>query len=177
MQVNIPSQTVTSARANSQRHWLSAITTGLSAGLIAGVIVLIPVLILQTVRGVAVVPEMQLAASSLMGMAAYAGTTGLMLGIVLHFFVSIVPAVAYAIVAWKVPTINRWAWIGGPALGIIVFFFMGLVVLPFSAFTTPASVSPMPFLPALLIHMFALGLPIALIIRRTGPTLPISRRP
>jgi uncharacterized membrane protein YagU involved in acid resistance len=136
----------------------------------AGIIVLVPVLILQVARGVGIVPEMQLAASSLMGMAAYAGATGLILGILLHFFVSIVPAVAYGLVAWRLPAVNRWAWIGGPVLGLIVFFFMGFVVLPLSAFATPASVTPMPFLPALLIHMFGLGLPIALIVQRAHGT-------
>jgi hypothetical protein len=143
-----------------------AATKGLAAGVAAGFIVLVPVLILQLARGVGIVPEMQLAASSLMGMAAYAGAPGLLLGTLLHFFVSIVPAVAYGLVAWRLPAVNRLAWIAGPVLGIIVFFFMGLLVLPHSAFTTPASVTPMPYLPALLIHMFGLGLPIALIIRR-----------
>ncbi|WP_368517010.1 hypothetical protein [Rhizobium sp.] len=143
-----------------------AVKIGLSAGLTAGVIVLVPVLILQLARGIGIVPEMQLAASSLTGMAAYAGATGFVLGTLLHFFVSIVPAVAYALVVWQVPVVDRWAWIGGPVLGIILFFFMGFVVLPLSAFTTPASVTPMPFVPALLIHMFGLGLPISLIIQR-----------
>ncbi|WP_411906651.1 hypothetical protein [Rhizobium mayense] len=143
-----------------------AVKVGLSAGLTAGVIVLVPVLILQLARGVGIVPEMQLAASSLMGMAAYAGATGFVLRTLLHFFVSVVPAVGYALVVWQVPVVNRWAWIGGLVLGIILFFFMGFVVLPLSVFTTPASVTPMPFVPALLIHMFGLGLPISLIIQR-----------
>jgi len=124
------------------------------------------VLILQAARGVGVVPEMQLAASSLMGISAYAGTAGLILGILLHFFVAIVPAVAYALVVSRVPALNRWPWVGDPLLGIIVFFFMGFIVLPHSAFTTPVSVTPMPFAPAILIHMFGFGRPIALVIQR-----------
>jgi hypothetical protein len=142
------------------------LTKGLTAGVAAGLIVLVPVLILQLARGIGVVPEMQLAASSLMGMAAYAGAAGLILGTLLHFFVSIVPALTYGLLASRLPVVNRLAWISGPVLGLIVFFFMGVVVLPHCAFTTPASVSPMPYVPALLIHMFALGLPISLIIRR-----------
>jgi len=156
----------TSSTMRLEHNLSRAVKIGLSAGLTAGVIVLVPVLILQLARGVGIVPEMQLAASSLMGMAAYAGATGFVLGTLLHFFVSIVPAVAYALVVWQVPVVDRWAWIGGPVLGIILFFFMGFVVLPLSAFTTPASVTPMPFVPALLIHMFGLGLPISLIIQR-----------
>jgi hypothetical protein len=150
----------------SQDELSLALTRGLAAGAATGLIVLVPVLILQLARGIGVVPEMQLAASSLMGMAAYAGATGLILGTLLHFFVSIVPALAYSLVASRLPVVHRLAWIAGPVLGLIVFFFMGMVVLPHSAFATPASVSPMPYVPALLIHMFALGLPIALIVRR-----------
>ncbi|WP_419730429.1 hypothetical protein [Lichenicola sp.] len=149
------------------RHgWVQAVTAGLIAGIATGFIVLVPVLVLQEARGIGVVPEMQLAAASLMGLAAYAGMTGLILGTVLHFFVSIVTAVAYALVAWRVPLVRRWAWIDGPILGLIVFFFMGLVVLPHTAFATPASVSPIPFVGGLLIHMFGFGLPIALIVQR-----------
>ncbi|GEN61466.1 hypothetical protein [Acetobacter nitrogenifigens] len=145
---------------------LRTVIFGCNAGLAAGAIVLVPVLILQLVRGVGVVPEMQLAASSLLGMSAYAGATGFILGTFLHFFVSVVPSVAYALVVRKLPSVNRWAWISGPILGVIVFFIMGLLVLPLTAFTTPVSVTPMPFVPALLIHMFGLGLPISLLIQR-----------
>ncbi len=158
-------RTTTERPGSSSHRFGRAIVAGVVAGLASGIIVLIPVLILQSARGVGVVPAMQLAASSVMGMAAYAGAIGLFVGTLLHFFVSVVPAVAYALIAWLFPVVNRLPWIGGPVLGLIVFFFMGLVVLPLSIFTTPASISPMPFVPALLIHMFGLGLPIALIIR------------
>ena len=154
-------------RLTSPRTELShALTIGMTAGIAAGFVVLIPVLILQLVRGVGIIPEMQLAASSLMGMVAYAGAAGLIVGTLLHFFVSIIPAIAYGLLAWRFPSVNRLAWIAGPVLGLIVFFFMGFIVLPLSAFTTPASVTPMPFLPALVIHMLGLGLPIALIVQR-----------
>jgi hypothetical protein len=69
----------------------------------------------------------------------------------------------------RLPELNRWAWLGGPLLGLAVFLVMGFIVLPRTAFITPPSVSPMPPAPALLIHMFGLGLPISLIIRRVGP--------
>jgi hypothetical protein len=157
---------VTTQPANPRIGLSHTLTLGATAGIATGVIVLVPVLVLQLARGVGIIPEMQLAASSLMGMAAYAGAAGLILGTLLHFFVSIVPAIAYGLVAWRYPAVNRLAWIAGPMLGLIVFFFMGFIVLPLSAFSTPASVTPMPFIPAVLIHMFGLGLPIALIVRR-----------
>jgi uncharacterized membrane protein YagU involved in acid resistance len=142
---------------------------GIWAGLVSGGVVLAPVLTLQLSRGVGVVPEMQLAASSVIGISAYEGTVGFVLGTLLHFFVSIVPAITYALIIRCLPALNRWAWVGGPVLGLLVFLVMGFIVLPRTAFITPPSVTPMPPLPALLIHMFGLGLPISLVIRTVGP--------
>lgn len=146
--------------------WRQPIRWGCIAGLAAGSIGMIPVWLLQSSRGVGIIPQMQLAASGVIGIAAYDGLGGVLLGIVMHFFVSIVPAIAYAFVAWRLPRIGRLAWVSGPFLGLVVFFFMGLVVLPLSAFTTPENMPAMPFVPALLIHMFAFGLPIALVVRK-----------
>ena len=144
-----------------------AVAIGVTAGAVAAVIVLVPVLILQALRGVGVILEFQLTASSRMGKAAYASTVGpLLLGIVLHVFVSVVSGVAFSLAAWRIPLLNRWAWISGPVLGIGVFFFMGLVVMPLSAIAPPSPTTAMPFLPGLLIHMFGFGLPIALYVRR-----------
>jgi len=160
--------------ASTQFGVSAVLARGVTAGIVTGFIVLVPVLILQLVRGVGVIPEMQLAASSLMGMAAYAGAGGLIVGTVMHFFVSIMPAIVYALIAARLPVVNRLAWIAGPVLGLVVFFFMGVVILPHTAFTTPAGVSPMPYVPALLIHMFGLGLPIALLVRRGFPRMGVT---
>jgi uncharacterized membrane protein YagU involved in acid resistance len=147
----------------------AAVRAGIWAGLISGVVVLAPVFTLQLSRGIGVVPEMQLAASSVIGLSAYDGAEGFVLGTLLHFFVSVVPAISYALIVRRLPELNRWAWLGGPLLGLAVFLVMGFIVLPRTAFITPPSVSPMPPASALLIHMFGLGLPISLIIRRVGP--------
>ncbi len=71
----------------------------------------------------------------MIGMAAYEEIGGLILGIVMHLFVSIVPALAYGLIAWRLSATNRLAWVSGPMLGVLVFFFMGLVVLPHSVIT------------------------------------------
>ena len=150
----------------ARASWHHAIRWGLIAGLVAGSLGMIPVWLLQSARGVGIVPQMQLAASGVIGMAAYDGLGGFFLGIVMHFLVSIIPAIAYAIVAWRVPLVDRLAWVSGPLMGLVLFLFMGLVVLPLSAFAMPETMSAMPFVPALLIHMFAFGLPIALVVKR-----------
>lgn len=146
----------------------AATRAGIWAGLISGVVVLDPVLTLQLSRGIGVIPEMQLAASSVIGISAYDGAVGLVLGTLLRFFVAIVPATTYALIVQRLPALNRWA-LGGPVLGVLVFLVMGFIVLPRTAFVTPPSVTPMPPVPALLIHMFGLGLPISLVIQTVGP--------
>ena len=78
-------------------NWLpDAVRAGLYAGVATGGLVLVPVLILQLARGVGVVAEMQLAASSVIGISAYDGALGFVLGTLLHFFVSIVPEIGRA---------------------------------------------------------------------------------
>lgn len=147
----------------------AATRAGIWAGLISGVVVLDPVLTLKLSRGIGVIPEMQLAASSVIGISAYDGAVGLVLGILLCFFVAIVPATTYALIDQRLPALNRWAYLGSPVLGLLVFLVMGFIVLPRTAFVTPPSVTPMPPVPALLIHMFGLGLPISLVIQTVGP--------
>jgi uncharacterized membrane protein YagU involved in acid resistance len=150
----------------TKASWRQALRWGVIAGLVAGSGGMIPVWLIQSSRGVGIIPQMQLAASGVIGMAAYDGLGGFFLGIAMHFFVSIVPAIAYAIVAWRLPLVDRLAWISGPLMGLVVFLFMGLVVLPLSAFAMPETMTAMPFVSALLIHMFAFGLPIALVVKR-----------
>jgi hypothetical protein len=65
----------------------------------------------------------------------------------------------------------RKPWISGPAFGIGLFFFMQHVVLPLSAVhKRTAPMSPMEFLDQLLSHAFLVGLPIALMARRSAQT-------
>ena len=143
----------------------NALRTGLIAGLVTGAAGLVPVLILQMARGVGVIPEMQLAASSVMGLAAYNGASGFFIGTALHFLVSVIPAIIYAFAIVRLPVLNRMPWLAGPAFGFGVFLVMGLIILPHSRFAVPAGVTPMPPLAALLVHLFLFGLPIALIVR------------
>lgn len=111
---------------------------------------------------------LQSVASGLLGRSAYAGglpTAALGLG--LHFFIAFVAAAVYFGASVKWPLLVRRAAPCGLVHGIAVFFFMRHVVLPLSAFQ-PGPFSWPLFVNGLLIHAFGVGLPIALVARRSA---------
>jgi hypothetical protein len=91
------------------------------------------------------------------------------LGFALQFFIAIGAATFYYGVALFVPALVRQPWIFGPAFGVGLFYFMQHVVLPLSA--VQKRTAPMPsieLLDQLLSHAFLVGLPIALMARRSA---------
>jgi len=108
-------------------------------------------------------------ASGLVGESARTGGALLAaLGLSLHLFISVAAAAVFYLASRKVSWLVRHAYVSGVAFGICVYFFMGYVVVPLSAFpyrqasAGAAAVS----VPVLLAHMFLFGLPIALSVRR-----------
>lgn len=83
------------------------------------------------------------------------------LGLFCHFFI----AVSAAAVSYAVAFLVERAGITGPLNGAALYYFMQLVVLPLSvARRFPFSVKLMLF--GGVIHIFCVGLPIALAVRR-----------
>ena len=108
-------------------------------------------------------------ASGVVGEAARTG--GVLLaafGLLLHLFISVAAATVFYLASRKVSWLLRHPYVSGVAFGICVYFVMGFVVVPLSAFpykqasAGAAAVS----VPVLLAHMFLFGLPIALCVRR-----------
>ncbi len=105
-------------------------------------------------------------ASGLLGKAAFEGglaTAGL--GLLCHFTVATGAATVFYGANRVFPVLARGAWVTGPLYGICVYFFMQLVVIPLSA------IGPRPFnwhatIVGNVIHVFCVGLPIALTVRR-----------
>jgi hypothetical protein len=99
------------------------------------------------------------------------GWLTVVLGIALHFSIAIGAAAVYYAASLLIPALYRFPWICGPAFGIGLFFFMQHVVLPFSAVhkrTVPMSLPEL--LDQLFSHAFFVGLPIALMARRSART-------
>jgi hypothetical protein len=109
-------------------------------------------------------------ASGLLGQRSFqGGWLTFVLGVALQFFIAIGAAVFYFAATFLIPMLWRKPWISGPAFGIGLFFFMQRVVLPLSAVhkrTAPMSLGEL--VDQLLSHAFLVGLPVALMARRSA---------
>ena len=146
----------------------SASKSILWGGLIAGALDLTGACVVSWVRaGLMPVRIFQSIASGLMGSAAYSGgAKTAALGVVLHFFIATTWTVIFYAASRKLRFLLEQPILWGLVYGVFVFAFMNFVVLPLSAFPqrTPPTLSSR--LINLLLIMFCIGLPIALIVRR-----------
>ena len=112
-------------------------------------------------------------ASGLIGPRAFQGgwATGA-LGTALHFGIAISAAAVYYAASRKLTFLTQRTILWGFLYGIAVYMFMSWIVLPLSAFpksNAPFSMSGLAI--SLLTHMFCVGLPIALAVRRADVAL------
>lgn len=139
------------------------------AGLVAGVLDLLYVVVYYgiTAKGVGPTQIFQGIAAGLLGSKAArdggAATAGLGLG--LHFVIAFGAAAVFYAASRRWKILLERPWITGPIYGVGVWLVMNLVVLPLSA--TPPKAFPSPtWIPVLIAHLFCVGLPIALLVRR-----------
>jgi hypothetical protein len=93
------------------------------------------------------------------------GLATALLGLLCHFFIAFSAAAVYVAVSRSVPLLLEHAFIFGPLYGVAFYFFMNRIVVPLSAATKyPFSVKMMVI--GVVIHIFCVGLPIALAARR-----------
>jgi hypothetical protein len=88
-----------------------------------------------------------------------------LLGLFCHFLIAFSAAAVYVAVSRSVPLLLEHAFTFGPLYGIVVYFFMNRVVVPLSA-ATKYPFSNKMMLIGVVIHIFCVGLPIALAARR-----------
>jgi hypothetical protein len=107
-------------------------------------------------------------ASGVLGKAAYHGGTGAAaLGALLHVAIALVMAAVYVAASRVLPALNRRPWLWGPLYGIGCYLVMNYVVLLLRF--GPKPVPPIEVLAGgLAIHMFGVGLPIALFAARAA---------
>ena len=137
------------------------------AGIVAGTLDLIAAFIQNGLRGIGPVRILQSIASGLLGTASYSkGASSAVLGLFLHFFIATTAALVYYVASRRLRPLLTRPLVWGPIYGVIVWLVMNLIVLPLSAFPQRLSFTPMNVATGLWIHIFFVGLPIALIIRR-----------
>lgn len=147
----------------------SAAKAILWGGLIAGALDLTGACVVSWLRsGLRPVRIMQSISSGLMGSAAYSGgAKTAALGVALHFLIATIWTVVFYAASRKLRFLLEQPVLWGLVYGVFVFAFMNYVVLPLSAFPparTPPTLSGR--LIGLLLIMFCIGLPIAIIVRR-----------
>ena len=120
-----------------------------------------------TLRGTSPVRILQSVASGALGANAFTGgIKTALLGGVFHFLIATTAAAVYYVASRGLRFLVNQAIICGVLYGVSVYLVMNFVVLPLSAIPFKMSY-PLPSLVGgLLIHMFGIGLPIALVVRR-----------
>lgn len=110
----------------------------------------------------------QSVAAGLLGRASYeGGVRTFSLGILLHFVVAACLAAVYYLLSLKLPILIRQAVISGLIYGLLSYLGMNYVVIPLSAIGYRAPTLRV-FLPAFIAHAVLVGLPIALVARRSA---------
>lgn len=114
-------------------------------------------------------------ASALLGrdLAFSAGAWVGAMGLALHFFVATSWTTVFALLSRRFPALLRHAIPAGMGFGLFVYLFMNCVTIPVSSWFrglylgTPANWAHAPFAwPQFGIHLFVVGLSIALAVRR-----------
>lgn len=133
-------------------------------GLVVGVLDGAAASINSALRGTSPVRVFQYVASGLLGSASFdGGLATAALGVLIHFLVAFGAAAVYYLASLSFPVLIRRAVWCGMLYGVAVYFVMSRVVVPLSA------ARGLPFSPAqLFIHILCVGLPIALLARRSA---------
>jgi len=136
-------------------------------GLIAGTLDITAAFISAWLRsGTTPLRVLQFIASGLLGASSYTGgAKTALLGLALHFLIATTATAVFYLLSRKWFFLVERPIIAGLLYGILVYAFMNFVVIPLSLVAQrPATLSGRMI--QLLIIMFCIGLPIALIVRR-----------
>ena len=91
------------------------------------------------------------------------------MGLLLHFVIAFGVVATYLLATRLIPALNRRPWLYGLLYGVVVYAVMNLVVVPLSAAALGSGPTPLVVrVNGVLIHMFGVGLPAALVAARAG---------
>ena len=135
-------------------------------GLLCGVLDITAALVVYGYMGAKPLRLLQGIAGGLLGPRTYSGGVATaLLGLLCHFVIAFSAAAVFVTASRLGPFLVRHAVLSGVLYGIAVYFFMNRVVVPLSAAAKfPFSLKMMVI--GVVIHIFCVGLPIALAARR-----------
>ncbi len=149
---------------------LTALSAILLGGAIAGTLDITYAIGFSALRGVPSIRILQSVASGLLGAPAFnGGLQTAALGLILHFSIALSAAAIFYLASKEIPVLTRHPVVAGLSYGFLIFAVMNLVVLPLSAFPRKVSFPLVVLVTGILVHMFCIGLPISLAVRRTLP--------
>jgi hypothetical protein len=118
---------------------------------------------------------MQSVASGLLGAAAYtSGAKSGVLGVALHFFIATSWTALFYYASRTLRLLTEHTVVSGLLYGVAVYLVMNFVVIPLSVVPRRAAPPLSGRIIGLLLIMFCIGLPIAVIVRRFATRAPAS---
>lgn len=144
----------------------NAVRAVLWAGFACGVLDITAALVVYGFFGLKPMRLLQGIASGLLGPKAFdGGLATALLGLLCHFVIAFGAAAVYFAASRAMPFLLRNAVVSGALYGVAVYFFMSRIVVPLSAAAKrPFSLKLMII--GIVIHIFCVGLPISLSVRR-----------
>lgn len=137
---------------------------------------LFAVIFYGVILGVKQIRIFQGVASGLIGRAAFTGGLATYsLGLLLHFAIGLCIATVYYLASLRWPVLLSRAVVSGLIYGMIAYLGMNYIVIPLSA-AHAGKFHLLYFLVEIIGHAFLVGLPIALIARRSALSLNRERR-
>ncbi|HVF72382.1 MAG TPA: hypothetical protein VM940_12310 [Chthoniobacterales bacterium] len=134
-------------------------------GLIVGAMDITAACIQAMARGATPARLLQFVASGLIGARAFqGGTAAAALGLALHFVIAFGVVGVFYLASRQLVVLRRWPVTSGVLYGLVVFAVMNLLVLPLSSAKPRHSLTG--DLIQIGIHMFVIGLPTSLLLRR-----------
>jgi hypothetical protein len=153
----------------SSSSFKSVLPGALWGGLLGATVDLCFATTLAVSKGRAAIFIPQVIASGILGKAAFDGGLGsAALGLFAHYFIVLVAAAMFAAASLRLPALVHRPWIFGPLFGLAIFATMRLVIVPLSNAGAPGLVFSLILMMDGFVHMFGIGLPIALLARRFG---------
>jgi hypothetical protein len=137
-------------------------------GLLCGAFDIAAAFVIYGAMGLRPMRLLQGIASGLLGPRAFSGGMATaLLGLFFEFVIATGAAAVYVLASRFIGFLTRRPWLAGPLYGIAVYWFMQLVVLPFSRYALHGFSLEITLI-GIVIHMVCVGLPIALAARRFG---------